>query len=106
MDRRLTKLSPLTEASFYILLSLTSERHGYGVIKHVEALTDGRVVLAAGTLYGVITTLLRHGLIAMCEEGGTRSKKTYRITASGQTLLTYETKRLEEMIAHAKENLS
>ncbi|MBQ4101229.1 MAG: PadR family transcriptional regulator, partial [Oscillospiraceae bacterium] len=47
----------LTEAVYYILLSLTKPMHGYGIMQNVETLSNGRVKLAAGTLYGAINTL-------------------------------------------------
>ena len=50
---------PLTETSFFILLSLaTAPKHGYGIIKEVETLSAGRVVLAAGTLYSALRRML------------------------------------------------
>lgn len=56
--------NPLTEAVYYILLALRKPNHGYGIIQEVEQLTNGRVVLGAGTLYGAIQTLLKKsGLI-------------------------------------------
>ncbi|MDE6233212.1 MAG: PadR family transcriptional regulator, partial [Lachnospiraceae bacterium] len=42
----------LTEAVYYILLSLIQPLHGYGIMQNVEKLSKGRVRLAAGTLYG------------------------------------------------------
>ncbi len=53
----IVKHSPLTESSFYILLSLTKPLHGYGIIKEVEIMSNSRVKLAAGTLYGAQSTL-------------------------------------------------
>ena len=53
----------LTEAVFYILLSLDTPRHGYGIMQNVERLSGGRVRLAAGTLYGALTTLTERGWI-------------------------------------------
>ena len=50
--------SALTEAVYYILLSLTEPLHGYGIMQNVAQLSNGRVNLAAGTLYGAINTLL------------------------------------------------
>ena len=50
----------LTEAVFYILLSLVEPLHGYGIMQNVEKLSGGRVRLAAGTLYGAINTLLEN----------------------------------------------
>ena len=48
----------LTEAVYYILLSLMEPMHGYGIMQNVEQLSGGRVRLAPGTLYGAINTLL------------------------------------------------
>lgn len=48
---------PLTEAVYYILLAVRKPNHGYGIIQEVEQLTNGRVVLGAGTLYGAVQTL-------------------------------------------------
>ena len=53
----------LTEAVYYILLSLTEPMHGYGIMQNVESLSNGRVRLAAGTLYGAISSLLEKGWI-------------------------------------------
>jgi len=50
--------SALTEGVFLILISLVTPRHGYAVMQNIETLTNGRVVLGAGTLYGAINTLL------------------------------------------------
>ena len=52
--------SALTEAVFYILLSLGQPLHGYGIMQRAEELSNGRVKLAAGTLYGALTTLQEH----------------------------------------------
>jgi DNA-binding PadR family transcriptional regulator len=46
---------PLTESTFLIMLSISSDpRHGYAIIKEVESMSDGRVKLSTGTLYGAI----------------------------------------------------
>lgn len=99
------KFSPLTEASYYVLLAFNKPNHGYGVIKQVEELTDKRLVIAAGTLYGIINTFLKHKLIVLIEKSGGRSKKTYEITDLGRQLLEYEVSRLESMSYHGKEVL-
>lgn len=93
------KFSPLTEATFYILLALVEPLHGYGIIKKVEAMTMGRVRLAAGTLYGAISTLLDHKLIFLIgEDLENKRRKLYQITESGRALINYEIKRLQEMV--------
>ena len=40
----------LTEVTDLILLSLYEPRHGYAIIQFVEEVTNGRVLLGAGTL--------------------------------------------------------
>ena len=58
------KINSLSEQTFYILLSLLSEPlHGYGIIKKVEVMSNGNIVLAAGTLYGAIDNLKKSKLI-------------------------------------------
>lgn len=52
----------LTESTYYILLSLYHPQHGYGIMQQTEQLSGGRVHLAAGTLYGALTSL--------CEKAG------------------------------------
>ena len=88
----------LTEAVYYILLSLIEPLHGYGIMQNVEQLSNGRVKLAAGTLYGAINTLLEKGwIVALSEEKGSR-KKEYRITNQGKEVLRLEIVRLKELI--------
>ena len=88
----------LTEAVYYILLSLTNPLHGYGIMQNVEQISNGRVKLAAGTLYGAINTLLEKGWIAaLSEEKGSR-KKEYLITEQGKEVLRLEIERLNELI--------
>ena len=73
----------LTEAVYYILISLYTPLHGYGVIQNVEKISGGRVRLGAGTLYGAINNLLGKGWIIECGESGDR-KKEYIITEAGR----------------------
>lgn len=88
----------LTEAVYYILLSLMEPLHGYGIMQNVEQLSNGRVKLAAGTLYGAINTLLAKGWItALSGEKGSR-KKEYLITDQGKEMLRFEIARLRELI--------
>ena len=48
----------LTEATYYILLSLYDPQHGYGIMQEAERLSRGRVRLAAGTLYGALNSMV------------------------------------------------
>lgn len=93
----------LTEAVFYILLSLKEPLHGYGIMQNAEKLSGGRVKLAAGTLYGAINTLLEKGWItAVPGENGDR-KKEYVITESGKTAVFAELDRLRELLKNGEE---
>lgn len=92
----------LTEAVYYILLSLLEPSHGYGIMQNVEKLSSGRVRLAAGTLYGAISTLIEKGWIkALPEERGSR-KKEYIIIDSGRIVLNDEIKRLRELLTNGE----
>ena len=90
----------LTEAVYYILLSLLQPMHGYGIMQNAETLSGGRVRLAAGTLYGALNTLLEKGWIrALPEED---RKKEYEITPTGLETLRQELLRLSELLENGK----
>ena len=90
----------LTEAVYYILLSLLRPMHGYGIMQNTEQLSGGRVRLAAGTLYGALNTLLEKGWIAALPEmGDSRGKKEYVITDAGRAALNAEIERLSALAA-------
>lgn len=91
-----SKIQPLTEAVYYILLSLYTPLHGYGIMQNVKQLTNGRLNLGAGTLYGAINSLLAKGFIV--EASGEPSKKEYQITESGKNVLKAELARLKELV--------
>ncbi len=88
----------LTEAVYYILLSLMEPRHGYGIMQNVEVLSDGRIRLAAGTLYGAINTLLEKGWITALPGDKDSRKKEYLITDAGKRVVTAEIVRLKELL--------
>lgn len=88
----------LTEAVYYILLSLQEPLHGYGIIQNVDKLSGGRVRLAAGTLYGALNTLLDKGWIRALENEADSRKKEYRITEAGLDVLKAEVRRLRELL--------
>ena len=73
----------LTEAVYYILLSLCSPLHGYGIMQRVDEMSAGRVKLAAGTLYGALNTLKERGWITL-EGGADGRRKDYAITEKGR----------------------
>ena len=93
-------IGALTEGVYYILLSLLKPTHGYGIMQNVETLSNGRVKLAPGTLYGAISTLLeKQWIVLFAEEENTR-KKEYHITPLGKCMLYTEMERLEELLSN------
>lgn len=88
----------LTESTYYILLALYNPQHGYGIMQQVEEISKGRVRLAAGTLYGALTSMVEKGwIIQLPVEDGSR-KKNYQITDIGLQVLTNEIERLRELV--------
>ncbi len=92
----------LTEAVYYILLSLMTPMHGYGIMQNAEELSHGRVKLAAGTLYGAINTMLEKGWITALPGEKNSRKKEYVITDAGRDVLRMEIARLEELVENGK----
>lgn len=92
----------LTESTYYILLALYTPKHGYGIMQSVEELSNGRVHLAAGTLYGALTAMLGKRWIALLPgEDGSR-KKEYKLTDEGLEILKAEVNRLKELYQNGK----
>lgn len=87
----------LTEATYYILLSLVRPRHGYGIMQRTEALSGGRVRLAAGTLYGALNALCAKGWIIQLPSEDESRRKEYRLTEKGRQVLEREVARLREL---------
>ncbi len=93
----------LTEAIFYILLSLYRPLHGYGIMQRVNALSGGRVALGAGTLYGALSTLVKKGWIEPYGEEGEDRRKEYVITPPGRAAVEAEIVRLEELLENGRD---
>jgi len=90
---------PLTEPVLLILLSLAGQpRHGYSILKDVEQMSDGRVVLSTGTLYGALRRLLDDDWIEpFKEQDNSRGRQAYRLTARGRRNLQAEASRLKHL---------
>jgi DNA-binding PadR family transcriptional regulator len=101
-------LLPLTPAVFHILLALVGgEKHGYGIMQEVAALTDGKMRIGPGTLYGSIKRLLAEGLIGESDERPDPKmddgrRRYYRLTDLGQRVVTAEAKRLLHLVRQAQ----
>jgi len=97
--------SALTEGVYLILLSMLKPRHGYAVMQYIGRLTQGRVVLGAGTLYGAINTLVEKQWIRAVSEDKDSRKKEFVITDLGKEVLHVELARLEELLVIGKGEL-
>jgi DNA-binding PadR family transcriptional regulator len=98
---------PLSEPVMLMLTSLASEpKHGYALLKDVEELSNGRVQLSTGTLYGAIRRLLEDRWIERFDQEDTsRDKQAYRLTARGRTQLNAELLRLRHLLQSATARL-
>jgi len=98
---------PLSEPVFLILTSLAEEpRHGYALIKDIEALSAGRVRLSTGTLYGALRRLLDARWIERyTTEDTSRDKQSYRLTKAGRTVLGADLERLRTLTRAATSRL-
>ncbi|NCB63406.1 MAG: PadR family transcriptional regulator [Clostridia bacterium] len=91
------KLDTLTEQMYYVLLALTEERHGYGIMQYATELTGGRVSIGAGTLYALLARFEEEGLIQY--RGEKENRKYYKLTDDGRRVLDEEYGRLRRQVA-------
>ncbi len=93
MAKSIESFIPLSETAYYILLSLNVPRHGYGIIKYVEKLTEGRIKLGSGTVYTTLGKMSKARFISVFQD---RDRKTiYELTKDGSTLLNKEINRMK-----------
>jgi len=92
----------LTEAVFYTLLALHKPLHGYGIMQATEQMSNGRLKLSAGTLYGALSSILEKGWIVELPGNEGSRKKEYKITELGKEIAKTELLRLEELLKNGK----
>jgi PadR family transcriptional regulator PadR len=93
----MSESAPLREPTFLVLAALgPGPLHGYGIIKTVEEMSEGRVRLRAGTLYGALERLESQGFVVFDGEGseGGPARRYYKLTKEGKSLLTREAARM------------
>lgn len=90
---------PVTEPVLLILLSLADQpRHGYAILQDVQEMSEGRVTLSTGTLYGALRRLLDDGWIERFDqEDNSRGRQAYRLTPGGRRNLQQEVSRLKQL---------
>ena len=104
-----TATPPLTPAVFHILLALSSgERHGYGIMKQVEADSQGKVSMGPGTLYGSLKRMLDAGLVVERDkrvdpEMDDERRIYYQITGRGAQALEAELDRYKRIVTIAQQ---
>lgn len=86
----------MTEAMYYVLLTLVHPNHGYQLMTSINEISDGRITMGPGTLYGILTRMQKEKLIRILEDDGRR--KTYKITEAGLSALNEEHNRLRHMV--------
>ena len=94
---------PMSETAYYILLSLVEERHGYGIMQQVSEITNGRLSLGAGTIYGTLGKLEKAKLIVNTREE--EKRKYYQITEAGKDTLQKELSRIQELYENGKKEI-
>jgi DNA-binding PadR family transcriptional regulator len=106
-DSKIETILPLTETTYFILLSLSpGPRHGYSIMKDVQQLSQGRVALSTGTLYSALKRLLDQNWIQRSPDLGAiddgRGRKTYSLSNLGAQILEAEVNRLQGLVNAAR----
>lgn len=112
MAKKSTAHAPLTPAVLHILLALsTGEGHGYGIMKQVEADSQGKVKMGPGTLYGSLGRMIEAGLVRESEKRidpamDDERRIYYKLTSAGRAALDAELTRYRGVVAVAKGRLA
>lgn len=93
------KFLPLTHTTYFILVSLITPMHGYGIMQKVEEISNGEVKLGPGTLYGALSKLEKQDVIRKTEEVDEERRKYYVLTELGQQVVKLELQRLKNLVA-------
>lgn len=102
IQRLIKSYLPMSEASFLLLFCLRQENHGYGIMQRVQELTDGRVVMGAGTVYTILYKMENDELIEVTRTED--RKKLYRITPIGEEILEKEIERICQLARIAQQS--
>jgi DNA-binding PadR family transcriptional regulator len=100
--------APLREPTFLILTALAARpQHGYGILRDVEEISQGRVSLLAGTLYAALDRLSADGWVEVDREEVVegRLRRYYRLTEPGAARLAAEVDRLQAHTRAAQRRL-
>jgi DNA-binding PadR family transcriptional regulator len=98
----------IREPTFFVLASLADGRkHGYGIIKDAEDLSDGRIRLKVGTLYAALDRLQAEGLVVAAgdEVVAGRLRRYFELTEKGASTLGAESERQALNAERARDRL-
>lgn len=102
-EKLLSKYTPLTESACYMLLAIAQEpRHGYGIMQYTKLVTDNKVTLGNGLLYGMLAKMNTDGLIEIKYQN---EKKIYELTPLGTDVLIQEKERLKILLLNLEHSL-
>lgn len=102
MEKKPIDFLPLSQATFYILLSLRETRHGYSIMQDVETVSSGLVKIGPGTLYGALGKLEKQGVIEQIRIDEDARRKYYALTVLGRQVVKLEFERMQTLIENSK----
>lgn len=94
-------IGELTDSAFYILSSVTHEKHGYLIMKTIEKFTNNEVTIGPASLYTTLKKLLAADLVELNSDTD-ENKKVYKITNKGREMLIKEIERKKQMVKFAE----
>ena len=100
-------MAAITPLTYEILLALAdAPRHGYGIIKEIEARAGARAAPSTGALYLALQRMEAGGLIAESRarpaESDDRRRRYWSITRQGRRTAEAESERLAALVAAAR----
>jgi DNA-binding PadR family transcriptional regulator len=103
MPPRVSDFLPLAPRDFLILLALAEgPQHGYGLIRAVEAATDGTVAMDPANLYRALKRMRRDGLVAETNAPDAERRRDYALTTLGRRVLVAEAQRVDALASAAR----
>jgi DNA-binding PadR family transcriptional regulator len=108
---QIKRFLPLSPAVFHILLALSDgPKHGYGIMQEADRISQGKIKMGPGTLYGTIKRMLRDHLIEEVDEqppseSGDERRRYYRLTQTGRKILSVEAERLASLMQVVREKV-
>jgi DNA-binding PadR family transcriptional regulator len=101
MGKQPVDFLPLSQATYYILLSLREIRHGYAIMQDVEEVSKGEVTMGPGTLYGALSKLEKQKVIEKAQVQDDDRRKYYQLTELGREVVQLEYKRLKSLVENS-----